>query len=1239
MKALVAFLLAFVLVLAPVSSVFATESTPAPATEEVVEDQANATEAPATEEETAAEAPAAAEETAPAEEAAPAEETSAPADKVAPEAEAVEAPADKAPATEEKAEAPATEEKAAPVEKIDLTGKKVTILHTNDIHGRAEGDDEALIGYARYKTVIDQEKAKGSVFVVDAGDVTHGTNFATLSRGESMVKLMNKIGVEAFVPGNHDFNYGYERLKELAGMFNGKILASNVIEEATGKMPYLGGQIIEKDGIRLGVFGLATPETKTKSSPKNTEGLSFSDEKLADIAKSEIQSLKEKGADVIILLSHLGTDLSSTIRTQTLLDKVTGIDLVIDGHSHSTYEKGYKYKDTLIASTGSYLNNIGKVVITFKDGKPVIDASLIGFAEASKVAADKAIAAEITALNAENKKVLGVKVGATATYLDGVREHVRTKETNLSNLITDAMLDATGADVAFTNGGGIRDSIMAGDITMGDVLTVLPFGNLATVIKVTGQDIIDAITFGASKYPETNGGFPQVAGMSYTIKVENTTVDGKETVKFVGVTDVMVGDKPIDPAKVYELVTNDFTAIGGDGYTMFEGKEQVKLYPSLADIVADHITKLSAKGPFNYTADDRIKVVNDGSVTILHTNDIHGRAEGDDEALIGYAKYKTVIDQYKANGQVLVVDAGDVTHGTNFATLSRGESMIKLMNQLGVEFLVPGNHDFNYGYERLKELAGMFNGKIVASNVKEEATGNMPFLGGQVIEKNGIKLGIFGLATPETKTKSSPKNTEGLTFSDAKLAEIATAEVKALKAKGAQVIILLSHLGTDESSAIRTQTLLDKVTGIDLLIDGHSHSTYENGQMYKGTLIASTGSYLNNIGKIVITLDGNKPMIKASLITFEDAKEVAPDQAVQDQINALNEANKPILAKVVGETATELDGLREHVRTRETNLSNLITDAMLDATGADVAFTNGGGIRDSIKAGKITMGDVLTVLPFGNLATVIKVTGQDIIDAIKFGASKYPETNGGFPQVAGMSYEILVEKTMVDGKEKEVFKDVVNIMVGDKPIDPAKVYELVTNDFTAIGGDGYTMFEGKEQVKLYPSLADIVAEYITKLSKNGPFTYVADGRIKVVDKAEAEKPEVTIKLMIIKGANSTWIRGQEVPTIISNGDFDKLTAILFDGKEVAKSDMTLVKGSTELTLHKEFLAKQSDGSHKVTFVYGENSISTNITIKTAVKGQMDNVKTGDSFNYAAIAAVVLAGGALIVVNRKKKTTK
>lgn len=476
------------------------------------------------------------------------------------------------------------------------------VVHTNDVHGRiVEGEDDSL-GYAKLSTLLKMGRSvTDNILVLDAGDVLHGTNLANVFEGESIGVLLTMLGYDAVAPGNHDFNYGADRLVELAQMSEAaggpKVLAANILD-SNGNLVFQPYQVYDFNGFDVVVIGLSTPDTKTKSHPRNTEGLSFWDDAYAEYAQSAIDLANELG-DYVIVLGHIGLDAdgSSGITSDWICSNLDGIDLFVDGHSHTVLENGMEVNGTLIVSTGQYLNNIGLVDIKVVDGvaqgesamlipaADVIDPSYSAIAAGlgiTSVADDPQVTAYIDELNADLEKRFSQVVATVPVDLDGERDHVRTRVTNLSRLICAAMTYETGADFTIINGGGIRASIAAGDVTLGDINNVLPFTNTVTMCEITGAQVLEALEFGYSMVPESNAAFSQ---SDLRIAYDASAEPGHR------ITRVRLFDGSLlDPEATYTVATNDFMAAGGDGYTMFgrvlqEGRQ-------LNEVFADYLAML-----------------------------------------------------------------------------------------------------------------------------------------------------------------------------------------------------------------------------------------------------------------------------------------------------------------------------------------------------------------------------------------------------------------------------------------------------------------------------------------------------------------------------------------------------------------------------------------------------------------------------------------------------------------------
>ena len=453
------------------------------------------------------------------------------------------------------------------------------VVHTNDVHGRITPSDGGM-GYSKLATMLEVGRSiTDNILLLDAGDVSHGTNLANLFEGEVVGVLLDMLGYDAVAPGNHDFNYGYKRLVEAAGFAeeysNLRVLSANVVDE-DGYLLFQPYQVYDFNGFTVGVVGLTTPDTKTKSHPKNTVGLTFLNEEIFALGQ-ELVDIARTYVDYLIVLGHIGLDPdgASGLTSEMIVSRIDGIDLFVDGHSHTTLEKGLKINDTYIVSAGDYLRNVGVVEINVRDGKAVATRPMLVPAEdvlnpeksdlarsygIVEVPTNPKVDEYIAYMQGQLGDKLNKVIATIPMDLDGERANVRTKPTNLSKIITAAMTEQSGADFTITNGGGIRASLKAGPVTIGDVINVLPFTNILTVVEATGADVYAALEHGYRMLPEPNGGFAQT---DLSVVYNRFAEPGKRIVR------VLLNGKAIDRNKTYRVATNDFLAAGGDGYTMF----------------------------------------------------------------------------------------------------------------------------------------------------------------------------------------------------------------------------------------------------------------------------------------------------------------------------------------------------------------------------------------------------------------------------------------------------------------------------------------------------------------------------------------------------------------------------------------------------------------------------------------------------------------------------------------------
>lgn len=480
-----------------------------------------------------------------------------------------------------------------------------------------------------------------------------------------------------------------------------------------------------------------------------------------------------------------------------------------------------------------------------------------------------------------------------------------------------------------------------------------------------------------------------------------------------------------------------------------------------------------------------------GKTVILHTNDVHG-------AIAGYAYITALKADYEAKGaEVILVDAGDYSQGTSYVSVTKGLDAIEMMNAAGYDVVTLGNHEFDYGYTQLKDNMTKAKFKVLCADVFN-ADGTPIFDANYTYTtKSGVKIGFFGMETPETQTKANPTKIKGLTFAtnDA-FTKAAANQVEALK--DADVVICLAHLGVDgESKPYRSTDLYAAVKGIDFIIDGHSHTVMTKGE--NGEPIQSTGTAFANIGVIVID-DATKKIESNSLFEIKEdtAKDATVAAAAQKIIDRIDKEYGAVFAKseVVLNGAKAPNGNRDS----ETNNGDLITDAMVwkilqdkESLTVDadhvVAVTNGGGIRKAINPGDVTKKNINEVLPFGNTVVTIYITGAELLEALEASTYCTPDAIGGFPQVSGINYTISTAVAYDANAEtypastyygpKSINRVTINSING-KEFKADDTYAVITNDFCGGGGDTYYAFAAATaKFDTGIPLDEVVMEYIT----------------------------------------------------------------------------------------------------------------------------------------------------------------
>ena len=486
---------------------------------------------------------------------------------------------------------------------------ELTILHTNDVHARLEpiskydsgcsaesnAKGECFGGYARLMTAVTQARARAkNSLLLDGGDQFQGSLYYTYYKGKAAAEMMNRLGYDAMAVGNHEFDDGPEILREFMDSVSFPVLMANadVSKEPALRDFQKKSDILTVGGQKIGLIGLTPEDNHDLASPG--KNIIFTDP--AKAVQAEVDRLTQAGVNKIILLSHSGFDIDLDIARQT-----TGVDVIVGGHSNTylsnSSDKAKGAYPTMIGSTAivqayAYGKFLGELKVIFDDDGRLVSAMGEPLLLDKHVAEDKAIVARLAVLAKPLDEIRNKIVARIAAPINGDRKICRVQECEMGNLVAEAMLDKVadlGVTIAIANSGGLRASIEAGDVTMGDVLTVLPFQNTLSTFKVTGQTVIDALENGVSQIEEGKGRFPQVAGLRFSFDMSIAPNKGR-------ISSVMVMQdgrwQAIDPSARYYLVSNNYVRGGGDGYRMFGNAQDVYDFgPDLADVVADYLAK------------------------------------------------------------------------------------------------------------------------------------------------------------------------------------------------------------------------------------------------------------------------------------------------------------------------------------------------------------------------------------------------------------------------------------------------------------------------------------------------------------------------------------------------------------------------------------------------------------------------------------------------------------------------
>lgn len=479
------------------------------------------------------------------------------------------------------------------------------------------------------------------------------------------------------------------------------------------------------------------------------------------------------------------------------------------------------------------------------------------------------------------------------------------------------------------------------------------------------------------------------------------------------------------------------------------------------------------------------------TLTILHTNDHHGRFWKSSKGEYGLAARKTVVDRVRAEaaargGHVLLLDAGDVNTGVPESDMQDAEPDVRGMNAMGYDAMAVGNHEFDNPLSVLRRQQGWMDFPLLAANVYD-ASGQRLFPAYHLFRLRGLTVAVFGLTTETTALVGNPEHVKGLTFRPA--VDEARELVPQLRGQ-ADVVVALTHLGYAESELpgvpqTGSEILARAVPGIDLIVDGHSHTRLDVPAQENGTVIVQAGEYGKYVGRVDLLVEGGRVRLAdASLLPVNLAGEAVPeDQAMLALLAPFQEKGQDALRTVIGHAAGDFPADRAVMRSAQTALGSLVCRAVMDKTGADAAVLNSGGIRAGLAAGPITYKDVLTVKPFGNTVCTVDMTAEELAEYLRMTAS-LPPGSGGFAQYGGVGF------TLRGGR-------VGDVVVNGAPLEAGRMYTVAVDSYLAAGGDGYPRVDNRQGfVNTGFVDADALREYIVRRSPLDPAAYAPAGAVR-----------------------------------------------------------------------------------------------------------------------------------------------
>ena len=986
---------------------------------------------------------------------------------------------------------------------------ELVIAATTDTHGRLRSWDyyanapEPQRGLTRVATIVDSLRAAnpGRVLLFDAGDLLQGNPMTYVaarvdsSSPHPVAAAMNAMSYDAAAIGNHEFNYGLPTLRRMIRDAHFPMLAANAYTPS-GAHAFDSWKMIDRDGVKVAVIGGTTPGSNLWDRDNLAGRVVVRD--IVPSVHEAVGAARAAGADVIVVLLHSGLDEPSSYDTVTsgvasenvsarVAREVPGIDLIVFGHSHK------ELADTVIGGAllmqpKNWATSLGvaRLRLAREGSRWRVVEKHSQLIPARGHAENAAVLAATSALHNETVAYVTQPIGTTPVTWRG--DSTRVVDTPLIDFILEVERKAAGAQLASTAAFSSDAMLAAGPVTIARIAALYPYDNTLRKIWITGQQLRDYLEYSARYFrSDANGSigvdpsipgynFDIVAGVDYTIDVTKP-IGGR-------ITKLVYDGRPVAPTDSFTFALNNYRQTGGGGYAMLAGSRNLdERQLEIRQLLIDEVRARGTLDPAVYfhrnweivprtavaSAYSAIHRIPDESSTrpylptraitgrrlrLIGTNDIHGALEPRPDAngvmRGGLAYVASAIERAEAECQPpactsLLLDGGDEFQGTPASNLAFGRPVVDIFNRLGYAAAALGNHEFDWGQDTLRARMHQARYAFLGANVRDTLGQAVPWIRRDtMVVRNGLKIGIIGVSTRQTATSTRASNVVGLRFDDP--APVVDTLTRALRANGADVVVVVAHAGafcdrTGESAcAGEIVDLAQHLTQhVDAIISGHTHSLVNT--IVSGIPIVQGRSSGQAIDVVDLPLDAGESGLPAHEVRDVLPDSIAADTAVAAIVTRATQAvasrvNRPV-ARVAAYMKKSASGAEEQVP-----LGNLIADAMRVEGKGDIGMMNNGGIRAPLRAGMATYGDLFEVQPFGNILYRVSIGGRDLRDYLE----RLVGRRRPIVHLSGIVVEY--DTTRAPGSR------ILAVRVGGRPLDDARTYTVVVNDFEYTGGSG-----------------------------------------------------------------------------------------------------------------------------------------------------------------------------------------